>query len=147
MLNRRYLRIKAFQSLYAYWQSDDASAARIEKDLFAGIERTTDLYLSLFLVFGELRHMAELVFEERKKKRLPTPEDLNPNRRFVDNPIVMAIATLSTTGPLIQVAAESPIELAAFGAGAKLVLIAAMVLGRLETLAIIALFAPGLWRD
>ncbi|MCB0766806.1 MAG: transcription antitermination factor NusB [Flavobacteriales bacterium] len=93
MLNRRYLRIKAFQSLYAYWQSDDASAARIEKDLFAGIERTTDLYLSLFLVFGELRHMAELVFEERKKKRLPTPEDLNPNRRFVDNPIVMAIAT------------------------------------------------------
>ncbi|MEZ4788761.1 MAG: transcription antitermination protein NusB [Flavobacteriales bacterium] len=93
MLNRRYLRIKAFQSLYAYWQSDDASAARIEKELFASIERTTDLYLSLLLVFGELRHMAELVFEERKKKRLPTPEDLNPNRRFVDNPIVKAIAT------------------------------------------------------
>jgi trk system potassium uptake protein TrkH len=64
-----------------------------------------------------------------------------------DQAIVMAIATLSTTGPLIQAAAESPIELAAFGAGAKLVLIAAMVLGRLETLAIIALFAPGLWRD
>ena len=37
MLNRRYLRIKAFQSLYAYWQSDDASAVRIEKGLFGGI--------------------------------------------------------------------------------------------------------------
>jgi trk system potassium uptake protein TrkH len=61
--------------------------------------------------------------------------------------ILMAIATLSTTGPLIQVAAETPIELAAFGAGAKAVLIAAMVLGRAETLAIIALLAPGLWRD
>jgi N utilization substance protein B len=92
MLNRRYLRIKAFQSLYAYWQSDNASAARIEKDLFAGIERTYDLYLSLLLVFGELRHVAELVFEERKKKRLPTPEDLTPNRRFVDNPVVKSIA-------------------------------------------------------
>jgi transcription antitermination protein NusB len=92
MLNRRYLRIKAFQSLYAYWQSDNASAARIEKDLFAGIERTYDLYLSLLLVFGELRHVAELVFEERKKKRLPTPEDLTPNRRFVDNPVVRSIA-------------------------------------------------------
>lgn len=92
MLNRRYLRIKAFQSLYAYWQSDNASAARIEKELFAGIERTYDLYLSLLLVFGELRHVAELVFEERKKKRLPTPEDLNPNRRFVDNPLVRIMA-------------------------------------------------------
>jgi N utilization substance protein B len=92
MLNRRYLRIKAFQSLYAHWQSDNASAARIEKELFAGIERTYDLYLSLLLVFGELRHVAELVFEERKKKRLPTPEDLNPNRRFVDNPLVRILA-------------------------------------------------------
>lgn len=92
MLNRRYLRIKAFQSLYAYWQSDNPSAARIEQELFTGIERTYDLYLSLLLVFGELRHVAELVFEERKKKRLPTPEDLDPNRRFVDNPLVLSIA-------------------------------------------------------
>ncbi len=92
MLNRRYLRIKAFQSLYAYWQSDTASAARIEKELFTGIERTYDLYLSLLLVFGELRHIAELRIEERKKKRLPTAGDLAPNRRFVDNPVVQAIA-------------------------------------------------------
>ena len=92
MLNRRYLRIKAFQSLYAYWQSDNASAARIEKELFTSIERTYDLYLSLLLVFGELRHIAELTFEERKKKRLPTAEDLDPSRRFVDNPIVLNIA-------------------------------------------------------
>jgi N utilization substance protein B len=92
MLNRRYLRIKTFQSLYAYWQSDNASAARIEKELFTGIDRTYDLYLSLLLVFGELRHVAELVFEERKKKRLPSPEDLDPNRRFVDNPLVRSIA-------------------------------------------------------
>lgn len=92
MLNRRYLRIKAFQSLYAYWQSDNASAARIEKELFNGVERTFDLYLSLLLVFGELRHNAELIFEERKKKRLPTAEDLDPNRRFVDNPLLRTIA-------------------------------------------------------
>lgn len=92
MLNRRYLRIKVFQSLYAYWQSDSASAARIEKELFTSIERTYDLFLSLLLVFGELRHVAELRIEERKKKRLPTPEDLNPNRRFVDNPLLRMLA-------------------------------------------------------
>lgn len=61
--------------------------------------------------------------------------------------MVLAIATLSTTGPLISVAAEAPIELLTMSAPAKLMLCAAMVLGRLETLAIIALFNPSLWRD
>lgn len=92
MLNRRYLRIKVFQSLYAYWQSDSASAARIEKELFTSIERTYDLFLSLLLVFGELRHVAELRTEERKKKRLPTAEDLDPSRRFMDNPLLRMLA-------------------------------------------------------
>lgn len=92
MLNRRYLRIKVYQALYAYGQSVHASTAALEKELFQGIERVHDLYLSLLLVFGELRHVAELRMEERKRKRLPTPEDLNPSRRFVDNPLVKAIA-------------------------------------------------------
>ncbi|MFD1158044.1 TrkH family potassium uptake protein [Roseovarius aestuarii] len=61
--------------------------------------------------------------------------------------IVLTIAALSTTGPLTQVAAEQPINLLQLSAAAKLVLSAAMVIGRLETLAIIALFNPGLWRD
>ena len=93
MLNRRYLRIKTFQSLYAFWQSDSGSAARIEKELFNGVDRTYDLFLSLMLVFGELRHIAELRIEERKKKQLPTENDLNPNQRFVEHPILRKIAT------------------------------------------------------
>jgi N utilization substance protein B len=93
MLNRRYLRIKVYQSLYAYGQSDSASAARIEKELFTGIDRTYDLFLSLLMVFGELRHIAELRIEERKKKRMPTEEDLNASRRFVDNPLLIDLAT------------------------------------------------------
>lgn len=64
-----------------------------------------------------------------------------------ENAVVMSIAALSTTGPLIDVAAEAPIRLIDLGAAAKLVLSAAMVLGRLETLAIIALFTPDLWRN
>lgn len=60
--------------------------------------------------------------------------------------IVLAIAALSTTGPLVQAAPETPILLVQLSAGAKLTLCAAMVVGRLETLAIIALFNPALWR-
>ncbi len=60
---------------------------------------------------------------------------------------ILAIAALSTTGPLIQAAGAAPIDLLQIGAAAKLVLCAAMVVGRLETLAIIALLNLGLWRD
>lgn len=60
---------------------------------------------------------------------------------------VLTIAALSTTGPLTQSAVETPIVLLELAPAAKLVLCAAMVLGRLETLAIIALFNPALWRD
>ncbi|MCZ7676998.1 MAG: TrkH family potassium uptake protein [Roseovarius sp.] len=59
---------------------------------------------------------------------------------------VLAIAALSTTGPLTQAAAGAPIDLLGMGAAAKLLFCAAMVLGRLETLAIIALMNPALWR-
>ncbi|WP_076533030.1 TrkH family potassium uptake protein [Roseovarius nanhaiticus] len=61
--------------------------------------------------------------------------------------IILAIAALSTTGPLTQIAGEVPIALNLMAPGAKLVVCAAMVLGRLETLAIIALISPSLWRD
>jgi trk system potassium uptake protein TrkH len=65
----------------------------------------------------------------------------------LETALILATAALSTTGPLTQVAGEAPINLLALSGGAKLVLCASMVLGRLETLAIIALINPRLWRD
>ena len=59
---------------------------------------------------------------------------------------VLTIAALSNTGPLAAVAAEVPLAWAALGEAAKVILAAAMVLGRLETLAIIALLNPEMWR-
>jgi trk system potassium uptake protein len=63
-----------------------------------------------------------------------------------DAAMVMSVATLSTTGPLIEHAADAPIRLIELGIAAKAILCGAMVLGRLETLAIIALLSPNLWR-
>ena len=64
-----------------------------------------------------------------------------------DAALVLAISALSTTGPLTAVALDAPIDLVELWPAAKLVFAAAMVLGRLETLAIIALLSPNLWRD
>lgn len=60
--------------------------------------------------------------------------------------IVMAVSGLSTTGPLLGIAGDAPIRLIELGTVGKTLYCVAMVLGRLETLAIIALFTPDLWR-
>ncbi len=64
-----------------------------------------------------------------------------------EHAMVLSVATLSTTGPLIELATDDPIRLIDLSQPAKLTLCAAMVIGRLETLAIIALITPSLWRD
>lgn len=61
--------------------------------------------------------------------------------------LVLTIAGLATTGPLTSFAADTPISVLALGPYAKAVFCAAMVLGRLETLAIISLLTPDLWRN
>ncbi|TCL09332.1 trk system potassium uptake protein TrkH [Shimia isoporae] len=63
-----------------------------------------------------------------------------------EDALVLAISALTTTGPLTQVAADTPIDLFELNAAHKMVLCVAMVLGRLETLAIIALLSPDLWQ-
>jgi trk system potassium uptake protein TrkH len=60
--------------------------------------------------------------------------------------LVFSVAAMSTAGPLAQVAAEVPMAYADLGGAAKAILAAAMVLGRLEVLAILALVAPSIWR-
>lgn len=57
-----------------------------------------------------------------------------------------AVSALSTTGPLAALAAETPLAWSELDAAARAVTAGAMVLGRLETLAIIALLNPDFWR-
>ncbi|MGR3291584.1 MAG: potassium transporter TrkG, partial [Paracoccaceae bacterium] len=59
---------------------------------------------------------------------------------------ILAVAALSTTGPLVNIVSETPVDIAGISDAAKLVFSTAMVLGRLETLAIIALLNPQFWR-
>ncbi len=64
-----------------------------------------------------------------------------------ESAMVFTISALSTTGPLVGVAAQETLHYASLDDFAKMILAGAMVLGRLETLAIIALLNPALWRS
>ncbi len=92
MISRRYLRIKTFQALYAYYQSDDKIVGKFDKELMLSLERMHDLYLVLLTLGEELKHLSKLKMEDAKKKRLPGEEDLNPNTRFIDNKIFELLA-------------------------------------------------------
>lgn len=60
--------------------------------------------------------------------------------------LVLTLAALTTTGQLADLAASRPIYYVELASEAKVVLAAVMILGRLETLAILALLAPSSWR-
>lgn len=60
--------------------------------------------------------------------------------------MVFTIAALSTTGPLAGVATETALSYDMLDTTAKAIVAAAMVVGRMETLAILVLFAPDNWR-
>ncbi len=92
MISRRFLRIKAFQALYSYFQSDDKNTKKLESETFLSLERMHDLYLFLMIIGKELTHLSELRMAEAKKKRLPTDEDLNPNTKFIDNKVFALLA-------------------------------------------------------
>lgn len=91
MLNRRHLRIKVLQMLYAFYQSEEKDWVKVDKELSLSLERLYDMYLFLLLTFEPLVRAAKNKIEDRRKKLRPTPEDLNPNLRFVSNPVMEAI--------------------------------------------------------
>lgn len=91
MLSRRLLRIKTIKSLYCYFQSDEDSLIRTEKEMHTAIRKCYELYLLTMYLIVEVADMAQQRIEIAAAKQLPTHEDLNPNRRFVDNRVVTLI--------------------------------------------------------
>ncbi|MES2143589.1 MAG: potassium transporter TrkG [Pseudomonadota bacterium] len=57
--------------------------------------------------------------------------------------LVVTIAALSTTGPLVTIATGAPLDLALLSVPAQILVGAGMILGRIEILALIALFSLG----
>ncbi len=93
MLSRRLLRVKVAKSLYAHLKSGSTSLPASQKNLVSSINKAYDLYFQMMALIVEVARYAESRQELAKQKKLPTYEDLNPNRRFVDNGVIHLIAT------------------------------------------------------
>lgn len=90
MLNRRHLRIKVLQVLYAYFQSEGIDYKNVEKELMNTTERIYDLYLYLLLSFDELKDIEEQKIADNKTKSRDT------NERFVENKVLQLLTTSSS---------------------------------------------------
>ncbi len=88
MVSRRLLRIKTLQICYAYFKSDNQSIAQSEKELFFSIQKSYDLYHYLFLLMLDVSQFAQSRIDLGSQKRIPTFDDLNPNKKFVENKLL-----------------------------------------------------------
>ena len=96
MLSRRHIRIKVMQSLYSYFTIREDNMPVAERAMLKQINEVVDLNLVVISLLIELVKHADNFYEQSKKKHLPTANDLNPNRRFVDNEIIALIRSDNT---------------------------------------------------
>lgn len=92
MLNRRHIRVKVMQSIYAMHQNGSDNLQKEEKFLFYSIENILDLYLIMVSSLVEIRDKELLYLEKSAKKHLATPAERNPNKKFVNNALIEALA-------------------------------------------------------
>ena len=101
MLSRRILRVKVAKALYAHLKSGSDNLKASEKNLVESIDKAYDLYYLMMSLITEVANYAESRIELNKQKKLPTYEDLNPNRRFVDNAIIHLIANSDSVNDVL----------------------------------------------
>jgi len=91
MISRRLLRIKALMAFYAFNRREDDDLVRAETELMFSITKTYDLYHYLMLLVLDVADIASGKTEQALRKNIPTEEDLNPNRRFIENLLILQL--------------------------------------------------------
>jgi len=75
MLNRRHLRVKVLQTLYAYSLSEDKQIKDFEKALFKNVEEVNEMYIWTLNLLDEVAEYVVIDAESRAAKFLPTEKD------------------------------------------------------------------------
>lgn len=88
MLNRRHIRIKVMQILYARHGNENDDLKRDEKFLLQSIENMYDLYLLMLSLLIEVQQKATDFLNKSQQKHLATSEEKNPNQKFINNGVL-----------------------------------------------------------
>ena len=91
MLNRRHIRVKVMQSIYALHQSQSGDLEKEEKFLFYSLENIQDLYLVMISILMELKKTERVFLHKSSLKHLVTSEERNPNNKFINNKVIQLL--------------------------------------------------------
>lgn len=92
MLNRRHIRVKVMQSIYAMHQNSSDNLEKEEKFLFLSIENIQDLYLMMLSSLVEIKKAEADFIDKSSKKHLATKEERNPNKKFINNMVLEVLS-------------------------------------------------------
>ena len=93
MLNRRQIRIKILQSLYAFFQSDNKSQHSGNKELMLSISKMYEMYIFYLTLLVELVRHAELKSEEIKNRQISNSQDAIVHQNFINNSFIKKLST------------------------------------------------------
>ncbi|MHA4896416.1 transcription antitermination factor NusB [Pedobacter sp. PWIIR3] len=91
MLNRRHLRIKALQNIFAWHMTDKRDLTSAKKALMVSIDNVYEMYIWMLSLLVEVTEYTGVDAEERANKHLPTAEDLNPNLKLLHNKFAVVL--------------------------------------------------------
>jgi len=96
MLNRRYLRIKVFQALYAFFQTKNDDLQKGENELKKSIEQIYNLYIYFLVILKNVQTVLFQIEDEAKNKNIPIADDIRFLNRFKDNKVLKKIVENKT---------------------------------------------------
>jgi N utilization substance protein B len=79
------------QAIYAFQQEGPESINAGEKQLIVSLDKLYELYIHMLSLIVELSDFARKRIDENRQKLLPTPQDLNPNLRFISNRFIQQL--------------------------------------------------------
>jgi len=88
MLNRRHIRVKVMQTMYAFRGSESDDLSKDQKFLLFSIDNMYNLYLLIMSLLIEVQKRADGDLKKKQNKHLATAEDKDPNRKFVNNQVL-----------------------------------------------------------
>ena len=92
MVNRRHIRIKVMQTIYAMHQNGSDNLEKEEKFLFYSIDAIQDLYLIMLSSLIEICKKETIFLHKSSQKHLATPQERKPNEKFIKNAIFQILA-------------------------------------------------------
>lgn len=102
MLNRRHLRVKVMQTLYAFSLSDDKQIRDFEKALFTSVEEVNQMYIWTLNLLDEVAEYVLVDAEGRANKFLPTEKDKIYTTRLNENTFIESLRQNRTYLELVK---------------------------------------------